>query len=86
VLRDDDVVGDEIKTPVTFVVNRISEENIFGGPRCQFVSGFDGEIRIAGTTEHAQVLIGGATPWWAKYGLVMLIALVGRRFSRYVAV
>jgi hypothetical protein len=59
VLRDDDVVGDEIKTPVTFVVNGISEKNIFGGPRCQFVSGFDGEIRIAGTTEHVQVLIGG---------------------------
>jgi hypothetical protein len=26
---------------------------------CQFVSGFDGEIRIVGTTEHAKVLIGG---------------------------
>jgi hypothetical protein len=26
------------------------------------------------------------TPWRAKYGLVMLIALLGRRFSRYVAV
>jgi hypothetical protein len=41
------------------VVSRVSKENTSGGPWCQFVSGFDGEIRIAGTTKHAQVLIGG---------------------------
>jgi hypothetical protein len=57
-LGDDDVVSGEIKTPVTFVVSRVCEENTFGGPGCQFVSGFGGEIRIAGTTEHVQVLIG----------------------------
>jgi hypothetical protein len=59
---DDEIVGGEIKTPVTFVVSRVSEENkenTSGGPGCQFVSGFSGEIRIAGTTEYAQVLIGG---------------------------
>jgi hypothetical protein len=59
VSRDDNVVGGEIKTPITFVVSRVSEENTSGGPECQFVSGFDREIRIAGTTEYAQVLIGG---------------------------
>jgi hypothetical protein len=57
--RDDDVVIGEIKTPVTFVVSGVSKENIYGAPRCQFVGGFGGEIRIAGTTEHVQVLIGG---------------------------
>jgi hypothetical protein len=56
---DDDVVGGEIKTPITFVVSGVSKENTSGGPGCQFVSGFDGVIRIAGTTEHVQVLIGG---------------------------
>jgi hypothetical protein len=56
---DDNVVGGEIKTPITFVVSGVSEENTSGGPGCQFVSGFGGEIRIACTTEHAQVLIGG---------------------------
>jgi hypothetical protein len=59
VLGDDDIVGGEIKTLVTFVVSGVSEENTSGGSGCQFVSGFDGEIWIAGTTEHAQVLIGG---------------------------
>jgi hypothetical protein len=59
VLEDDDVVGGEIKTSVTFVVSGVSEENTSGGSGCQFVSGFGKEIRIAGTTKHAQVLIGG---------------------------
>jgi hypothetical protein len=56
---DDNVVGGEIKTPITFVVSGVSKENISGGSGCQFVSGFGGEIRIASTIEHAQVLIGG---------------------------
>jgi hypothetical protein len=56
---DDDIVGGEIKTLITFVVSGVSQENTSGGPGGQFVSGFGGEIRIAGTTEHAQVLIGG---------------------------
>jgi hypothetical protein len=56
---DDDVVGSEIKTLVTFMVSGVSKENTSGEPGCQFVSSFVGEIRIAGITEHAQVLIGG---------------------------
>jgi hypothetical protein len=59
VSRDDDVVDGEIKIPVTFVISGVSEENTSGGPRCQFVGGFGGEIRIEGTTEYVQVLIGG---------------------------
>jgi hypothetical protein len=59
VSRDNDVVGGEIKTPVTFVVRRVFKKKTSGGPRCQFVSGFGREIRIAGTVEHTQVLIGG---------------------------
>jgi hypothetical protein len=55
---DHDIIGGEIKTPVTFVVNGVFGENTSGGLRCQFVSGFGGEIRIARTTEHAQLLIG----------------------------
>jgi hypothetical protein len=56
---DDDVVGGEMETAVSFVVRGVSEENTCGGPGCQFVSGFSREIRIAGATKHAQVLIGG---------------------------
>jgi hypothetical protein len=63
---DDNVVGGEIKTPITFMVSGVSEENTSGGPGCQFVSGFGGEIRVAGTTEHAQVLIGGGNSMEGK--------------------
>jgi hypothetical protein len=59
VSRDDDVVGGEIKTLVTFLVSGVSKENTSVEPRCQFVDDFGGEISILGTTEHAQVLIGG---------------------------
>jgi hypothetical protein len=84
VSRDDDVVGGEIGTLIAFVISEVSEKNTSGGPRCHYVNGFGGEIRIASATEHTQVLIGGATPWRVKYVLVVLIALVRRRFSRYV--
>jgi hypothetical protein len=60
VSRDDDVVNGEIKTLVTFVVSGVSKENTSDGPMCQFMSGCGREIRIAGTTKHAQVLIGEA--------------------------
>jgi hypothetical protein len=50
---DNDVVGGETKTAVTFVVSVLSEDIIPSGLRCQVVSGFGGVIRIAGTTEHA---------------------------------
>jgi hypothetical protein len=59
VSRDDDVISGDIKTPVTFVVSRVSEENTSSGPRYQFVSSCGGEIRIANTSVHAQVHIGG---------------------------
>jgi hypothetical protein len=59
VSRDDDVIGGEIKTQVTFVVSGLSEKNTSGGLGCQFVGIFGGEISIAGTTEQTQVLIRG---------------------------
>jgi hypothetical protein len=31
---DDDIVGGEIKTPVTFVVSEVSKENTSGGLGC----------------------------------------------------
>jgi hypothetical protein len=37
---DDDVIGGEMKAPVTFMVSGVSEENTSRGPGCQFVNGF----------------------------------------------
>jgi hypothetical protein len=57
--EDDDVIGGEIKTLIAFVISVVSRENTSGGLESHFVSGFGREIGIAGTNEHAQVLIGG---------------------------
>jgi hypothetical protein len=55
-LGDDDVVGGEIETPITFVISGVSEEDTASGP-----GGFMGrlcrEVRIANIAEHAQMLI-----------------------------
>jgi hypothetical protein len=55
---DNDVVDGEIETPISFVVSGVFEENTSCGSVCQFVSGFGREIRIAGATKQAQVVIG----------------------------
>jgi hypothetical protein len=56
---DDNVIGGEIKTPIAFVIGRVSEDDTSGGPGCQFMRCFYREVGIAGATEHPQVLIGG---------------------------
>jgi hypothetical protein len=56
-LGDDDVVGGEIETPITFVVSGVTEEDTTSGPGDQFVGSLCGEVGIANTAEHAQVLI-----------------------------
>jgi hypothetical protein len=83
---DNGVVGGEIETSITFVVSGASEKNTSGRSGCQFVSSFGEDIRIAGTIEHRQVLVRGGDSMRVKYGLVMLITLVRRQSSRYVAV
>jgi hypothetical protein len=49
---DDNLVGEEIKTPVAFMISGVIEENTYVGPGCQFMSGLGGEIEIAGTIDH----------------------------------
>jgi hypothetical protein len=57
VSEDEDVVVGMIKTPIAFMISGVSEENTSSGPRCQFVSGFGGDIGIASATKHVQVVI-----------------------------
>jgi hypothetical protein len=54
---DNNIVGGEIETPVTFVISGVSKEDTTSGPGVQFVSSLCGEVGIANTAEHAQVLI-----------------------------
>jgi hypothetical protein len=58
--RDDDIVGEEIKTPIVIMIGRVSKQDTSGGPGCQFMRCLDGEVGIPGATKYLQVLIGGS--------------------------
>jgi hypothetical protein len=84
--REDDVVVGEIETLVAIMISGVSEENIFGGLRCQFVSGFGREIGIVDATEHAQVLIGGGDSIQGKVWTGHADRLGGEAVHKYVMV
>jgi hypothetical protein len=50
---DDDVVGGEIETLITFVICRVFEEDTTSGPMSQFVGNLCGEVGMANTTKIA---------------------------------
>jgi hypothetical protein len=54
---DNDIVGGEIEILITFMISRVSEEDTTSGPDGQFVGSLCGEVGIANTAEHMQVLI-----------------------------
>jgi hypothetical protein len=58
VTRDDDAVGGEVQTPIPLVVRGVAEEEAASGARRKLVRGGSGSVRVAGTSEHAQVVIG----------------------------
>jgi hypothetical protein len=58
VTRDDDAVGGEVQAPIPLVVRGVAEEEAASGARRKLVRGGSGSVRIAGTAEHAQVVIG----------------------------
>jgi hypothetical protein len=55
--RDDDVVGGEIETPITFVMSGVSDEDKTSRPWGQFVDILCREVEIANTAEYVEVLI-----------------------------
>jgi hypothetical protein len=50
--EDDDVIGGEIKTLISFMIGRVSEEGTSGGSGCYFMRCLGGEVGKAGVTEH----------------------------------
>ena len=57
--RDDDAVGGEVQTPIPLVVRRVAKEEAAGGARINLMRGSSGSVRVAGTAEHAKVVVGG---------------------------
>jgi hypothetical protein len=58
VTRDDDAVGGEVQIPIPLVVRGVAEEEATSGARRKLVRGGSGSVRVAGTAEHAQVVVG----------------------------
>jgi hypothetical protein len=58
VTRDDDAVGGEVQAPIPLVVRGVAEEEAASGARRKLVRGSSGNVRVAGTAEHAQVVVG----------------------------
>jgi hypothetical protein len=58
VTRDDDAVGGEVQIPIPLVVRGVAEEEAASGARRKLVRGGIGSVRVAGTAEHAQVVVG----------------------------
>jgi hypothetical protein len=58
VTRDDDAVGGEVQALTPLVVRGVAEEEAASGARRKLVRGGSGNVRVAGTTEHAQVVVG----------------------------
>lgn len=83
-LRDDDSVGGEIKTAVTFMMSRIAKEDAQSGTRSKFVGCSSGKIRITSATENTKVIIGRLG---AKQSHVWRPSVLeGKMLSRCVAV
>jgi hypothetical protein len=53
VTRDDDAVGGEVQAPIPLVVRGVAEEEVASGARRKLVRGGGGDVRVAGTAEHA---------------------------------
>jgi hypothetical protein len=51
-------VGGEVQTPIPLVVRGVAEEEAASGARRKLVRGGSGSVRVAGTAEHAQVVVG----------------------------
>jgi hypothetical protein len=58
VTRDDDAVGGEVRASIPLVVRGVAEEEAASGARRKLVRGGSKNVRVAGTTEHAQVVVG----------------------------
>jgi hypothetical protein len=59
VTRDDDTVGGEVQTLIPLVVRGVAKEEAAGGARRKLMRGSSGSVRVAGTAEHAKVVVGG---------------------------
>jgi hypothetical protein len=60
-MEDNGAIGRDIKTLVSLVVRRVSEEDTPSETRCKFVGSNRGKVGIASATKNTKVFIGGGS-------------------------
>jgi hypothetical protein len=83
---DDDAVGGEVQTSIALVVRGVAEEEATSGARRKLVRCGSRSVRVAGTTEHTEVVTGRGCAVQGEVGVGWLVAFEGRRLRRCVAV
>jgi hypothetical protein len=58
-MRDDDAMGGEVKTVIPLVVRGVAKKEATSGAWRQLMRTSSGSVGIAGTTEHAEIVVGG---------------------------
>lgn len=56
---DDDTVGSQVKTPISLVMSRVSQEDTESRTRGEFVRSGGGKVRVTLATKHPRVIIRG---------------------------
>jgi hypothetical protein len=75
-------VGGEVQTPIPLVVRRVAKEEAAGGARRKLMRGSSRSVRVAGTTEHAKVVIGGGCVVQCEVGSRMAHRLGGKTVEK----
>jgi hypothetical protein len=66
VTRDEYAVGGEVKIAILLMVRGVTEEETTSGASRYLMGSDDGSVGIAGTIEHAKVVIRGVVQYRAK--------------------
>jgi hypothetical protein len=72
-------VGDEVKTMIPLVVRGVTKEEAARGARRWLMGSGGGSVGIAGTTEHAKVVVRGGCAAQGEVWGGWLITFEGRR-------
>jgi hypothetical protein len=59
VTRDEDSVGGEVKTPISLMIGRVTEEDTTSGARGELMRSSGSEIGIASTPEDTKMVVRG---------------------------
>jgi hypothetical protein len=83
-MGDDDAMRGEVKIAMPLVVRRVPKEEAASGAGRQLIRSSNGSVGIAGTAEHAKVVVGGGCAVQGQVGMGWFTAFDGRRL-RWVA-